>query len=204
MDKANNASLNNSENGYYHLLRNAIKNKKFEVTSIATTNYNNFIEKILESKISYLNGSTEMWYDPYINRMATQKELTTDEKHILVPLMFTQSGTKPMTSIAMSERYVETYHKWKSSDALVVVGFGFGSDDEHINDIIRTLVDIDNKKLIVITLNCGKPLQEESKIICQKLKLRNKGNIHLILVNKDGDDMSNGMKWTESLVEFKM
>ena len=56
------------------------------------------------------------------------------EKHILVPLMFTQSGTKPMTSIDMSVRYVETYQAWRESDAVVVVGFGFGTDDEHITE----------------------------------------------------------------------
>ncbi len=39
-----------------------------------------------------------------------------------------------MTSIDMSVRYVETYQVWRESDAVVVVGFGFGTDDEHITE----------------------------------------------------------------------
>ena len=42
---------------------------KFEVSAIATTNYNTFIQKIVGQKVAYLNGSTEMWYDPYLNRI---------------------------------------------------------------------------------------------------------------------------------------
>lgn len=30
----------------------------------------------------------------------------------------------------MSMVYVDTYKKWKQSDAIVVVGFGFGVDDD--------------------------------------------------------------------------
>lgn len=39
-----------------------------------------------------------------------------------------------MTSIDMSVRYVEIYQAWRESDAVVVVGFGFGTDDEHITE----------------------------------------------------------------------
>lgn len=50
-------------------------------------------------------------------------------------------------------QYVDTYKKWKQSDAIVVVRFGFGVDDEHINGILRTLIDSDNKKVIAVTLD---------------------------------------------------
>ena len=142
-----------TKTGYYHVLKDALDANMFEISMIATTNYNEFIKDILKQDIAFLNGSTELWYDPYINRIGTKEALTDVEKHILVPLMFTQSGTKPMTSIDMSVRYVETYQAWRESDAVVVVGFGFGTDDEHINGIIRTLLDIDNKTIIIITLD---------------------------------------------------
>ena len=156
--------------GYYHVLKESIDEKKFEVSAVATTNYNRFISDILRTDIAFLNGSTEIWYDPYLNRIGTNSELTTSEKHILVPLMFTQSGTKPMTSIEMSMKYVDTYTQWKNSDRVIIVGFGFGTDDEHINGILRTLIDVDNKEITVVTLEKHQSDAAIAKDIARKLK----------------------------------
>ena len=171
----------------------------FEISMIATTNYNEFIKDILKQDIAFLNGSTELWYDPYINRIGTKEALTDVEKHILVPLMFTQSGTKPMTSIDMSVRYVETYQAWRESDAVVVVGFGFGTDDEHINGIIRTLLDIDNKTIIIITLDQPTDDATLSKEYAQKLKTLKADQIKILRVNEVGQVIGTEKKWTEVL-----
>ena len=187
------------KSGYYHMLKDAIDNGQFEVTSIATTNYNQFIKDILNTDIAFLNGSTEIWYDPYLNRIGSKEELDRNEKHILVPLMFTQSGTKPMTSIEMSIEYVKTYEKWKYSDRVVVVGFGFGNDDEHINGILRTLIDIDNKKIIVITTNKHKPDDMVAKEIARKLKITKLANIEIIQVSRAGFTVEQNKAWTEML-----
>lgn len=37
-------------------------------------------------------------------------------------------------------------------DTVVVVGYGFGTDDEYINCILRTIVNDDEKDLKVVTL----------------------------------------------------
>lgn len=128
-EKAEVLNSANNLDGHYNILRDSIEKQDFEYSTIATTNYNHFIENIIGTKITYLNDSTETWYDPYINRIGSKEELTNDEKHILVPLMFNQSGTKLMTSISMSEKYVSAYQEWKASKALVVIGLGFGVDD---------------------------------------------------------------------------
>lgn len=180
--------------GYYQMLRESLDAKRFEVSAIATTNYNHFIEDLLQEKVVFLNGSTELWYDPYLNRIGKKEKLLLQEKHILVPLIFTQSGTKPITSIEMSSEYVDTYRAWKESDAIVIVGFGFGQDDEHINGILRTLVDVDDRKLIIVTLN------GTSKEIAQKLKVRKKENIQIVLVNQSGITSAK-KQWTEVLAE---
>lgn len=185
--------------GYYDVLKNAIDNGLFEVTEIATTNYNTFIEEILQTEVTYLNGSTQLWYDPYINKIGKESELD-KEHHIIVPLMFTQSGTKPMTSIAMSEKYVKAYNNWKSADCLVIVGYGFGSDDEHINGIIRTLIDDDNIKIKVVTLADNTKSQDNIvEEIGMKIKVKNLDNISLILVDKNGIDQSTKHIWIDSL-----
>ena len=194
-----------SENpqGYYDVLKKAMDKSLFEVTEIATTNYNTFIEDIIQTDITYLNGSTNLWYDPYINKIGKESEIIDDEKHIIVPLMFTQSGTKPMTAIKMSEQYVNTYRRWKTADSLVVVGFGFGADDEHINSMIRTLVDDDNKKMIIITRSDKtKTEDEKAEDIIKKLKAKNYENIHVIYVNNHGRNTTTKRIWTECLTDF--
>lgn len=44
--------------GYYHMLKNAMDAKKFDISAIATTNYNQFIKDVLCTDVAFLNGST--------------------------------------------------------------------------------------------------------------------------------------------------
>ena len=188
-----------AKHGYYNVLKESIDEKKFEVSAVATTNYNRFISDILRIEVAFLNGSTETWYDPYLNRIGTKSELTTSENHILVPLMFTQSGTKPMTSIEMSMKYVDTYTQWKNSDRVIIVGFGFGTDDEHINGILRTLIDVDNKEITVVTLDKHQSDDVIAKDIARKLKVTNVSNISIIQVDVDGINIQDKKIWTDAL-----
>lgn len=185
-------------NGYYHDLLQAVNEGRLEVTAIATTNYNVFIEQVLQKDICYLNGSTEMWYDPYINRIGKRDTLEAKETHFLVPLIFTQSGTKPMTSIEMSKQYVKMYDDFKESDKICVVGFGFNPDDEYINGILRTLVDIDDKKLIVVDLNQGIGEDIVKERIANRLKVLNIDNLDILLV--DRNRMGERENWIENIV----
>lgn len=181
--------------GYYNMLKDAIVAGNYAATVIATTNYNSLIEDILECEITYLNGSTSVWYDPYLNKIGKKEELDDDEHHIIVPLIFTQSGTKPMTAISMSEKYVDLYRAWKESDAIVVVGFGFGSDDEHINGILRTLVNDDGKELIIVTRGTSVPTLSHQK--AKALKIKDASKIRVITVGDDG--RHNGERWVDLL-----
>lgn len=154
--------------GYYNVLKEALDNKRIDVTTIGTTNYSRLIERILGiENITYLNGSTSLWYDPYLNKIGSKKELQDDEHHIILPLLFTQSGTKPMTSIRMSEKYVDLYRQWKGSDAIVVVGFGFNLDDEHINGMLRTLVNEDGKEIYIVRLSQSR---QDDKVENERIK----------------------------------
>lgn len=188
-----------AKHGYYHVLKESINEKNFEVSAVATTNYNRFISDILHIEVAFLNGSTEIWYDPYLNRIGEKSELSTSENHILVPLMFTQSGTKPMTSIEMSMKYVDTYTQWKNSDRVIIVGFGFGTDDEHINGILRTLIYVDNKSIVVVTLDKHQSDDAIAKDIARKLKVTNVSNISIIQVNENGINIQSKRIWTDSL-----
>ena len=184
---------------YYDDLKKVIDSDEIDVTAIATTNYNTFISDILNKKIIFMNGSVNMWYDPYLNKIETKDildVLNQKGNHFLVPLLFTQSGTKPMTSITMAKNYVETYESWRESDYLVIVGFGFNLDDEHINGIIRTLINDDNKKIIVIRRKKESTnVNQMKKEISDKLKINKKDNI--IILELDKNRNINGSSWIE-------
>lgn len=184
--------------GYYHSLKEAADKGMFEMGAVATTNYNRFIEEILNTQVSFLNGSTETWYDPYLNKIGNKDSIITDENHILVPLLFTQSGTKPMTSIEMSIAYVRTYQEWKKADKIVIVGFGFGADDEHINGIIRSLIDSDNKAVEIVTIQSGKTENQLAKDYALKLKTSKYENVTVIQVDAQGKT-ADGKIWTEAI-----
>ena len=186
-------------NGYYNMLKKALDDGLYDTTAIATTNYNLIIEDILGNTypVTYLNGCIKDWYDPYLNKIGTKTELDGSEHHFIVPLIFTQSGTKPMTSISMSIKYVDMYREWKKADAIVVVGFGFGEDDEHINSILRTLVNDDGKILKIVTLRHDKNEESEAREIAKKIKINDHRNIEIILVDRDGK--KNDKPWTELL-----
>lgn len=205
--------IKKDSHGYYEQLRTEFENKSFDISKVATTNYNTFIQELLGEnlQVAFLNGSTQSWYDPYKNKITECNAIqdkkqdccnfnaTNEECHIKVPLLFTQSGTKPMTSIEMSKKYVDVYNAWADSDAIVIVGFGFGSDDEHINGIVRTLVENDKKDLIVVTLNTLSE-KEEKKKISKKLKLSDSRHIHIIAVDENGKVDSDKL-WIDEIKE---
>lgn len=175
--------VDRNKKGYYDDVQDWIDKNKNEIT-IATTNYTGLIqEKISNTKIHYLNGSTNLWYDPYVNRIGSKDDLVQEEKHFLVPLLFTQSGTKPMTSIHMSKEYVDVFQSFKQSDVICSVGFGFNPDDEHINGIIRELIE-DGKHLVIVAPDYQQDSEEYRDKLANKLKVTKRSNIHIILVNK--------------------
>ena len=71
----------------------------------------------------HLNGSVKDYYDPYKNRIINNLCEVKDREQIVVPFIFTQSGVKPLTSITMSQRYVELYEKFKECDCYYWIWF---------------------------------------------------------------------------------
>ena len=62
---------------------------------------------------------------------------------------------------------------------------------EVFNGILRTLVNEDNKKLEVVTLN------ESKEEISNRLRIRNKENVNIIKINRNG--LCEGKRWIEHL-----
>ncbi len=137
--------------GFYHDLID-IQND-FDLHAIGTTNYNSLIMDIFQENniknlnVYHLNGSVKDYYDPYKNRIINNLCEVKDREQIVVPFIFTQSGVKPLTSITMSQRYVELYEKFKECDSIAIIGYGFNGDDGHINGMFRSLIEEEQKNI---------------------------------------------------------
>lgn len=180
--------------GYYQDIRNLLG--KVTVEAIGTTNYNDFIESVDESlRVSYLNGSINDEYDPYKNAIIenSNNQRSAGPAHITVPFLFTQSGIKPLTSITMSERYVNLYNSFFACDAIAVIGFGFNTDDGHINGLFRELIERGKKVLIFSYKNNN---LDEYK---EKLRIDSPCNMQVVSID-DNRKVDNKL-WTQFLID---
>lgn len=145
-----------SVDGYYE---DIAKFEDINLCAIGTSNYTNLIKKSGLKNVSFLNGSLSEFYDPYRNEIVGR-----DYESLKVPFLFTQSGTKPMTSIKMSRRYIDFFDKCKESDRIVILGYGFNSDDGHINTLLRSLIDEFNKTVDVVDYKVKNPGKRQKEI----------------------------------------
>jgi hypothetical protein len=185
-------------NGYYH---DIIQLKDtYEVTAVGTTNYNSFIEEIIQKEVFYLNGSVNDYYDPYLNKIVSEEE-NTYKKHIIIPFLFTQSGIKPLTSVKMSERYVSLYNSFKEADIICVCGFAFNADDGHINGMFRELIEDCNKTVTILhyTEESNNSIRTIKKEYQRKLRLESIKGINIILVDSKRFDINKNHMWLQSL-----
>ena len=102
-----------------------------------------------------------------------------------------------MTSITMSRKYIDFYDKCKNADRIIVLGYGFNSDDGHINTLIRSLVDSEpGKKIDVIAY-------KESNIASRKTQIEN--NIRcdsrksIRVYSLDAERKIDGQHWLDAL-----
>ena len=183
--------------GYYHDIADICT--LFECAVIGTTNYNTFIKEVTENDVIFLNGSVNDFYDPYLNKIIDRN--TADEsEHITVPFIFTQSGVKPLTSVKMSERYVELYNRLKEADIVCVVGYSFNIDDGHINGMFRSLIE-DEQKTVYIGHYENDPVNETviKKHYRERLRLENDDNIKILIINKARISPPENLLWYEQL-----
>lgn len=196
--------------GYYHDLKN-ISDYGLTISGVGTANYNSLVNDVLEGSEQnvgfptwHLNGGLNDFYDPYLNvvKYYDSVEEAIEDPHVVVPFMLTQSGTKPLTSIEMSRRYVELFDVFKDSDAVVVVGFGFNGDDGHINGLFRALVSEHQKPLVILHYtndSSRTSLQREKENYAARLRIEDARRLHVIAV--DHERMSSGVLWLDALRE---
>lgn len=194
--------------GYYHDLA-AAKTLGVDLASIGTSNYNNLLEglagraEVQLPGILHLNGGVTDYYNPYTNDvvMAAEGEHVPKEQ-LHVPFILTQSGLKPLTAVGMARRYVELFDQFTECDAIAVVGFGFNTDDSHINGLFRKLIEEKGQ-----TLFCVRPAGEQTKDqmkseLLEKLRLPETARERIIPVIVDRSSRRrDGVLWLEAIME---
>lgn len=187
-----------ASHGFYHDI--AEIKKTHEILSVGTTNYNTFIESVSGENIYYLNGSVNDFYDPYLNSIQSMAEAIESE-HFTVPFLFTQSGIKPLTSIKMSERYVDLYNNLKDSDSIATVGYGFNSDDGHINGMFRSLIEDEEKELMIFHYVENFSSDSDLKLQAhyqERLRLKSYDRLRIVKINHERQ-LVDGRIWYEGL-----
>jgi len=191
--------------GYYHDL--ATFDGDLTFSAIGTANYNSLLAEVFRGmdialpEIIHLNGSVHDYYNPYKNAVITcDNPDDVDKSQIHVPFILTQSGLKPLTSVAMSRRYVRLFDAYAGSDAIVVVGFGFNKDDSHINGLFRELVENRERKLILIARSRDGTAEEQKRRLRNKLRISHTFS-HLLTVIPVDDQtrLQDGHLWLDQV-----
>lgn len=176
-------------------------------------------------KVMRLNGGVGEFYNPYKNSLVKREPINTatEQDHgdnlflyqnqLVTPFFFTQSGIKPITAIDISCLYTEMYSKFKEADIIVVIGFNFNSDDNHINTIIRDLVEKHNKTLVLITVGADTKdaLKTKKEEVCKKLRIDpTEAQDRVKVLNVDSDSrvitsmQGNSDSWLDYLDNLKI
>lgn len=139
-----------SIDSYYKTL--AESNLKFNVV---TTNYTSIAEKIIKQEITYLHGNL-CWFED-LNKLTVfdckkndELESLRSNQKSLLPFILIPSGIKPLICRKQIEQFSTFINKLDESSLLVVVGYKFNSEDNHINSIIADWLRKDNHKLIYL------------------------------------------------------
>ena len=176
-------------------------------------------------KVMRLNGGVGEFYNPYKNSLVKREPVNTAaeqdlsdnlflyQNQLVTPFFFTQSGIKPMTAIDISCLYTEMYSKFKEADIIVVIGFNFNSDDNHINTIIRDLVENHNKTLVLITVyvDTAEALDDKKEEVCKKLRIDpTEAQDRVKVLNVDSESRvptsmhGNSASWLDYLANLKI
>lgn len=150
---------------------------RYECSGIATTNYFCFSE-ILSQNVIYLNGMLKLFEFPEsieVRNLRNIKESWAERTELYFPFIFGQSYTKPIVCDFQTEAFHQLQKLLHKSDVLVVLGYNFNEDDNHVNSFIHSFVS-SGKKLVFVTDNDEAKCRLE---ILQKLRLAKEfeGNI---------------------------
>lgn len=163
--------VKSEQESYYSIL----KNFKCDYNLI-TTNYTNYIEQIKDDAI-YLHGKLT-WFEDTLGLSVydikkeeecqrllniIEKRESNSEKGI-IPFILIPSGVKPIICDKQIEQFSRFIKVLKESNILIVVGYRFNSEDNHINSIIINWLKRKDKQLIYLNYEDSIVLEDQTWI----------------------------------------
>ena len=125
---------------------------------IFTTNYTHIAEDIIHQRVTYLHGNMD-WFEDYKNltvydcKDESERKRALDHADSIFPFLLIPSGVKPMICAKEILEFADLINKLDQTDTLIVVGYRFNSEDNHINSIICDWLRQPNKQMIYLNYN---------------------------------------------------
>lgn len=150
LDKKEKLTSNKDDN-YYNILRKSkLSSSDYHV---ATTNYTPYVQDSTSEEVIYLHGCMT-WFEDIKQLMIydcaddeERKNIISNSKNI-IPFILIPSGVKPIICSKQIKAFKNFIDVLNSSDFLVVVGYKFNSEDNHINSIINEWLKKCNSKMV--------------------------------------------------------
>ena len=143
-------SVTLSETGYYKLL-----SERSLDCNIVTTNYTEIASiQTKRSDVIYLHGKLT-WFEDLKNLTVYDCTVKDERAQLdvlknIIPFILIPSGVKPLICKKQIYAFSEFVKKLDDSQCLVVVGYKFNSEDNHINSIIAEWLRTSQKKLVYL------------------------------------------------------
>ncbi len=178
---------------YYELLKES--NLEFEVI---TTNYTYLATRLTNKEAIYLHGKMN-WFEDLENLMVLDcldkdERLLLKDRNKVIPFILIPSGVKPLICKKQIDEFSKFIQALKESNYLVVVGYKFNSEDNHINSIIAEWLRKPANRLIYLnykdTLDFKKIRWSSDFAVynereCKNIEIRPEEKIINISINKD-------------------
>ncbi len=129
---------------------------------VSTTNYTSILSEFFyEEDISWLHGRLN-WFEDLENLQVYDCNKDNERKQILknreaghtvLPFILIPSGVKPLICKKQIKQFSHFIDNLESCNRLVVVGYRFNSEDNHINSIIGEWLSKEDKQLLCFSYN---------------------------------------------------
>lgn len=133
-------SLSLPEDSYYLATKRAVEKYKDIQFAFCTTNYTRIAETVIghEKSFSYIHGRMDLFENLVTKEVKTLDKFA--ESDIVFPFLAIRSGIKPIINSTQIKEWNKFVNDLDDSDVLIIVGYGFNNDDEHITNLIREAI----------------------------------------------------------------
>ena len=168
---------------YYSVFKNHFPN-----SSAITTNYTPFIEHYYGRESIYLAGKLSEFEFPKelkVEDVCTGFSKDNWNDAFVFPFIMTQAPIKPIIVSQQIKQYAAATEALKKTDALVVVGYSLGEEDNHIISILREYIASGKKRFVFCKHYDGSEpfnVEKEKENVLGKLRITSKEMADCVVV----------------------